>query len=160
MFLRSLASIALVSGFIVLAIPTQGCASSANEVCNGSGQCVCKGDCSKSCDSSDGSGCSFVCEAGATCSFTCKGGNCQASGDGSIAIDCPKGGCRTSCSGPSCKVTSCTQSCTTACGNATVCSSSCTDTNAGCVTSGTAASAGTALDAGSGGTVPDVDAGF
>ncbi len=157
MLVRMLASVALITGFVVFVIPTQGCASSASEVCDGKGECVCKGDCTKSCDSSDNSGCNFVCQAGATCSFSCKGGNCQASGDGAIAIDCPKGGCRTSCSGPSCKVTSCAQGCTTACGNATVCLSSCTDMNAGCVTSGTAAGA---ADAGGGGTVPNVDAAF
>ena len=158
MIARILASLAIVSGLLVLAIPTQGCASNANEVCDGTGQCVCKGDCSKSCDSADGSGCSFVCESGATCSFSCKGGNCSTSGAGSITVDCPKGGCKTSCTGPTCKVTSCTSNCTTACDTAQTCSSSCSDLAAGCVTSGGTASGG---DAGVGTGLPtDVDAGF
>jgi hypothetical protein len=113
-----------------------------NEETCGSGNCACNASCSKTCDdaavgsSGNGQGgCSLTCAAGATCLFVCATGNCTVSGQGSITVSCPKGGCTVACDGPSCEVTGCTKNCVLTCsGGATTCRSSCSDAAAGWVT--------------------------
>jgi len=147
LFVRNLALLFLTLGLLV----SIGCSSDAKgEVCsNGGQQCSCTDDCSRTCETSGGTGCQFTCAAGKTCSFDCKAGDCTiACGAGST--------CSVACAGGGCRITSeANASLDVTCGNKGTCTAACTGTKKCNVDGVPATGAPSAPGVG----IPDVDAG-
>lgn len=99
------------------------CSSTPGETCSNNGQqCACSDSCSRSCETSNGTGCQFTCAAGKTCTFDCAAGNCS--------VTCGSGAtCNVACAGGGCSITAETDAALEAtCGSKASCTVACSGT--------------------------------